>query len=533
MFSRGKPADGAAKPKDAAAQAKPALTVTVAKPESSELTVTLAANGNIAAWQEASVGSESNGLRLAEVRVNVGDVVKKGQVLATFSPETVQADMAQARASLAEARGDGRRRRRQRCARAHAAGHRRAEPAADQSVPDRRDRRPRRASRRPRPCSRRSRCAAATRRCWRPTTASSPRAPPPWAACVSAGTELFRLIRQGRLEWRAEVTSAELSRVAVGTPAIVISASGAQVNGKVRSIAPTVDPQTRAALVYVDIPDVLQNTGIKAGMFARGDFQLGRSSALTVPQASIVPRDGFNHLLLLQPDNRVAQLKVADRPPGRRPRRDHHQAAGRCARRGPGRRLPERRRPGAGGGGHGGQGAAPMNVSAWSIRNPIPAVMLFVLLTFAGMLSFNAMKVQNFPDIDLPTVTVSASLPGAAPSQLETDVARKLENSIATIQGLKHITTKVQDGAATLIVEFRLEKPVQEAVDDVRSAVQKVRADLPADVRDPVINKLDFAAQPVLAFTISSLAHGRGRALLVRRRRRDQEAARHAAASAR
>jgi multidrug efflux pump subunit AcrB len=145
-----------------------------------------------------------------------------------------------------------------------------------------------------------------------------------------------------------------------------------------------------------------------------------------------------------------------------------------------------------------------MNVSAWSIRNPIPAVMLFVLLTFGGLLSFNAMKVQNFPDIDLPTVTVTAALPGAAPSQLETDVARKLENAIATIQGLKHITTKVQDGAATLIVEFRLEKPVQEAVDDVRSAVQRVRADLPADVRDPVVTKLDFAAQPVLAFTISS-----------------------------
>ncbi|MEB0057641.1 efflux RND transporter permease subunit [Variovorax sp. LG9.2] len=145
-----------------------------------------------------------------------------------------------------------------------------------------------------------------------------------------------------------------------------------------------------------------------------------------------------------------------------------------------------------------------MNVSAWSIRNPIPAVMLFVLLTFGGLLSFNAMKVQNFPDIDLPTVTVSAALPGASPSQLETDVARKLENSIATITGLKHITTKVQDGAATLIVEFRLEKPVQEAVDDVRSAVQRVRADLPADVRDPVVTKLDLAGQPVLAFTIAS-----------------------------
>jgi multidrug efflux pump subunit AcrB len=145
-----------------------------------------------------------------------------------------------------------------------------------------------------------------------------------------------------------------------------------------------------------------------------------------------------------------------------------------------------------------------INVSSWSIRNPIPAVMLFVLLTFGGVLSFKAMKVQNFPDIDLPTVMVTAALPGAAPAQLETDVARKLENSIATVQGLKHIYTKVQDGVVTLTTEFRLEKPVQEAVDDVRSAVARVRADLPADLRDPIISKLELAGQPVLAFTIAS-----------------------------
>ncbi|HYF19871.1 MAG TPA: efflux RND transporter permease subunit [Ramlibacter sp.] len=145
-----------------------------------------------------------------------------------------------------------------------------------------------------------------------------------------------------------------------------------------------------------------------------------------------------------------------------------------------------------------------MNVSSWSIRNPIPALMLFVLLTFGGLLGFNAMKVQNFPDIDLPTVTVTASLPGASPSQLETDVARKLENSIATIQGLKHITARVQDGGVNLTVEFRLEKPVQEAVDDLRSAVSRVRADLPADLRDPIVSKLDLAGQPVLAYTIAS-----------------------------
>src|SRR5205085_6371140 len=136
--------------------------------------------------------------------------------------------------------------------------------------------------------------------------------------------------------------------------------------------------------------------------------------------------------------------------------------------------------------------------------NPIPAVMLFVLLTFGGVVSFNAMKIQNFPDIDLPTIMVSAALPGAAPGQLETDVARKLENSIATLQGLKHIYTKVQDGVVTVTAEFRLEKPVQEAVDDVRSAVARVRADLPGDLRDPTITKMDFASQPVLAFTVYS-----------------------------
>ncbi len=145
-----------------------------------------------------------------------------------------------------------------------------------------------------------------------------------------------------------------------------------------------------------------------------------------------------------------------------------------------------------------------MNVSAWSIRNPIPAFLLFVLLTFAGMLGFSAMKVQNFPDLDLPTVSVTASLPGASPAQMETDVARKIENSIATIQGLKHITTRVQDGVATITAEFRLEKPVQEAVDDVRSAVSGIRADLPSDLRDPAITKLNLAGQPVLAYTIRS-----------------------------
>jgi RND family efflux transporter MFP subunit len=306
MLTRGK-AGTEAKSKTAAP--KPSLTVTVAQPESSELTMTLAANGSVGAWQEASVGSESNGLRLAEVRVNVGDVVKKGQVLATFSPETVNADVAQSRAALAEARATA----------ADAAGNAARARTLEQTgaLSQQQINQYRTTAETAKAKVEAAEAALAAQQVRKGNTqvlapddgVISARAATV-GGVVAAGTELFKMIRQGRLEWRAEVTSAELGRIAVGTPVTVISASGAQVPGKVRTVAPTVDPQTRNALVYVDIPNVLQNTGIKAGMFARGDFLLGRSNATTVPQASIVPRDGFNYLLLLQPDNRVSQLKI-------------------------------------------------------------------------------------------------------------------------------------------------------------------------------------------------------------------------------
>jgi multidrug efflux pump subunit AcrB len=145
-----------------------------------------------------------------------------------------------------------------------------------------------------------------------------------------------------------------------------------------------------------------------------------------------------------------------------------------------------------------------MNVSSWSIKNPIPGVLLFIMLTLVGLVSFKAMKIQNFPDIELPTVTVIASLPGASPGQLETEVARKIENSLATKQGVKHIYTKVQDGTVTITIEFRLEKPVQEALDDTRDAVTRVRSDLPADLRDPIVAKAELSGSPILTFTVES-----------------------------
>jgi multidrug efflux pump subunit AcrB len=145
-----------------------------------------------------------------------------------------------------------------------------------------------------------------------------------------------------------------------------------------------------------------------------------------------------------------------------------------------------------------------MNFSAFSIRNPIPAILLFILLSIAGVLAFKAIGVQDFPDIELPMVTVEAQLPGAAPATLETEVARKLENSIATLQGIKNLYTKILEGVVVITVEFVLEKDPMEAVNDVRDAVARVRAELPADVRDPTVVRATTAGKPLLTYAVTS-----------------------------
>ncbi len=145
-----------------------------------------------------------------------------------------------------------------------------------------------------------------------------------------------------------------------------------------------------------------------------------------------------------------------------------------------------------------------MNFSAYSIRNPIPAILLFILLSVAGVLSFKAIGVQDFPDIELPMITVEAQLPGAAPATLETEVARKLENSIATLQGIKNLYTKILEGIVVITVEFVLEKDPMEAVNDVRDAVTRVRAELPADVRDPTVLRTTTAGKPLMTFAVTS-----------------------------
>lgn len=297
------------KPTDTAKPtAKPALTVTTVQPRIMQLPTILSANGNVAAWQEASIGSESNGLRLTEVNVNVGDQVRKGQVLATYAAETIQADVAQAEANLLEEQAHAA----QDYANADRAKRLDAEGALSKQeislyITNAKAAEAKVAAAKATLNAQKIRLKYTTVLAPDDGIISSRTATV--GAVVNGGTELFRMIRQGRLEWRAEVTSSELSGIHIGDTAVIATTTGgAPVRGQVRMIAPTVNPQSRVALVYVDLPAA--NTAVKAGMYARGEFQLGHSNALTLPQTAVVLRDGFNYVFVIGADQHVQRLKV-------------------------------------------------------------------------------------------------------------------------------------------------------------------------------------------------------------------------------
>jgi HlyD family secretion protein len=312
--------DGGRPPPAAGASApRPALVVTVVRPVRSDVADTLLANGSIAAWQEASIGAEVSGLRIAEVRAEIGDTVRRGQVLAVFATETVSAEVANVEAALAEARAG--------------LGEAQAAAAEAQANADRANQvapsgalsaqqvaqyltAAQTAQARVQSAQARVQSAQAQLRSQqlrlRMTQVLAPddgvisaRAATV-GAVVPAGQELFRLVRKNRLEWRGEVTATELARIRVKQTVRVSPGSGEPIEGTVRTVGPVVDPQTRNAIVYVDLPP---GSAARAGMFARGAFDLGASSALTVPQQSVVVRDGFSYVFKVVGD-RVARQKV-------------------------------------------------------------------------------------------------------------------------------------------------------------------------------------------------------------------------------
>jgi len=285
---------------------KPVMTVETVMPHSGSWPETLTASGNVAAWQEAVIGAEVGGARLIAVEVNVGDRVRKGQILARLDPASLRAqqaqrvaEVAQAEASLAKAKAEA-----ERAAKLEQTGsisqqdieqYRTTAATAEAQYQ----------------LAKAQRDVADLQLGYADVVAPDAGIISSRSATVgtvpSPGTELFRMIRGGRLEWRAEVPAEQLGRLQPGMSAQLFRPDGAAVTVRVRQIAPTVDLATRNGLVYCDIE---AQSGFTAGQFARGEFVLGDTAATVMPESAIVLRDGHSYLMRIDADRIVHADKV-------------------------------------------------------------------------------------------------------------------------------------------------------------------------------------------------------------------------------
>ncbi len=296
-----------AKDEPASTPAKAALTVSTAVPQTAEWPQLLTASGSIAAWQEAIVGSEISGFRLTEVLVNVGDRVRKGQELARLQSETLAAErgqtlasLAEAEAALAEARANANRARQLESSGALSAQQVAQYLTGELTAQARTD-------------VLKARLKSDDLRLSQthilaPDDGTISARSATLGAVVQSGQELFRLVRRDRLEWQAELPAADLARIKPGMPVTLTTASKGKIHGRVRTIAPTLDPQTRNGLVYVDLDN--KSRQVSAGMFSSGEMELGRGKVLTLPQSAVLLRDGYSYVFRLGTDNRVVQTKV-------------------------------------------------------------------------------------------------------------------------------------------------------------------------------------------------------------------------------
>ncbi len=283
---------------------KASLTVTTVKPQQTTLNRLLSANGNVAAWQESSVSSEVNGLLLSEVLVNLGDHVKRGQVLAKFAGSSIEADVAQMQANIAEANATFLE------AESNA---KRARSIQDSGVLSKQQIEQYFTAE----ASAKARLSAAQSTMQvqkiklKQTTVTAPDdglislAPATVGTVYTPGQELFRLIRKARIEWRADLTSVDISQIKTGMKVQITLPDGSITQGAVRSISPIVDTKTRNAIVFVDIPA----GSAKIGMFARGNFVMGETQSLTLPNDAIVMRDGFAYVMQVE-GNQIKQIKA-------------------------------------------------------------------------------------------------------------------------------------------------------------------------------------------------------------------------------
>ena len=287
--------------------AAPVLSVVMTRAQVSTLPRRIPATGNIAPWQEASVGTEAEGLQLTEVKVNVGDRVRRGQVLAVFKPGMVAADLAEALASVAQAQAQSMEAEAnaQRARSLDASGAISAQQVNAYVVAARTARARLEAAK---AIEQRNRLRLAQTRVLAPSDGIITARTATVGAVMPSGQELFRLIKDGRLEWRATVAVSDMPQLAPGQRAEISVHGQTPIQGRLRIVAPSIDSQTHNGLAYVDLP---ANSQVRAGAFARGFFEVGEGQALTVPQQAVLLRDGFSYVVRLDPKAKVLMTKVS------------------------------------------------------------------------------------------------------------------------------------------------------------------------------------------------------------------------------
>jgi RND family efflux transporter MFP subunit len=285
----------------AAAQAVTAKTL-----ETVQVQRGVTANGTVHAWQEIVIGPEVGGYLVASVNVDVGDRVRKGQELVQLSKDLLAAEVASKRANLEQAQASSEN---------AAAAYRRAESLSGSGALSQSDidkLLSEELAARARVAVSKAELQAADLRL-RHTRVTAPDDGVISARSVNVGqvaqvgSEMLRLLRKGRVEWRAEIPESRMRDIAIGQNVQLTTADGAQIEGKVRAIAPTIESSTRAGLVYVDIPS---NRGARPGMFARGEILLGQAAASMVSLSSIVTQDGYTYVFVVSDQQLVARRRV-------------------------------------------------------------------------------------------------------------------------------------------------------------------------------------------------------------------------------
>ncbi|HEU4626785.1 MAG TPA: efflux RND transporter periplasmic adaptor subunit [Steroidobacteraceae bacterium] len=293
----------------AAAQARAgsgSLAVSVTTPRTEQFARTVVATGSVYAWQEAVIGSEVGGYRVAAVNVDVGDKVRKGQELVRLANEMLSAEVAAKKAAKAQADAQ---------LITASSNLRRAESILNSGAVSDAQHEQLKAEF----LAAQARVAAAQSdlegsqlklqytRVLAPDDGVITARTVVVGQIAQAGAEMLRLLRQSRVEWRAEVPEARMREVKVGQTARITTADGTQLVGKVRAVAPTVQSGTRTGLVYVDLP---KSDDARPGMFARGEIEIARSASATLPLASVIVRDGYSYVFVVNDKQGVERRRI-------------------------------------------------------------------------------------------------------------------------------------------------------------------------------------------------------------------------------